>query len=305
MFDDQQTTGGIPPNLPVGEPEDMFAQTDPNAAPVSPPVGDATAPPSAMSAGVLQPKVATPTPVAPSAPPTGPQAPGVGGGTPAMTPSGDLPPVPGGDQVSPLDSMTGAAPSYVKEPALGRTIAIIVASLAGIAVLGGGGYIVYQTVIADDSQTLPTDTTSVFSADQTTTEVVGDDTVVEQDTTAVVPVETSTTSDALRQQQQDEILLFGNEVPDRDGDNLADDVERDNGTDPDSWDTDGDGLSDGEEAQIWGTDPLNPDTDGDTYLDGMEVSNGYNPNGPGRLFGEPPTSTAMSSTTPTTTTSTP
>ncbi|MFC1787853.1 hypothetical protein ACFLZY_01385 [Patescibacteria group bacterium] len=52
-------------------------------------------------------------------------------------------------------------------------------------------------------------------------------------------------------------------------------------------DTDADGLFDREEVEVYGTDPLNSDTDGDTYLDGDEVTNGYDPNGTGRLFGVP------------------
>jgi hypothetical protein len=43
-----------------------------------------------------------------------------------------------------------------------------------------------------------------------------------------------------------------------------------------SLDTDGDGLTDTQEA-IYGTDPNNPDTDGDGYLDGDEVKHGYDP----------------------------
>jgi len=43
------------------------------------------------------------------------------------------------------------------------------------------------------------------------------------------------------------------------------------------WDTDGDGLGDGDEIAN-ATDPLNPDTDGDGMLDGMEVENDLNPN---------------------------
>lgn len=41
-------------------------------------------------------------------------------------------------------------------------------------------------------------------------------------------------------------------------------------------DSDGDGLSDAEEAGL-GTAPNNPDTDGDGYYDGSELANGYNP----------------------------
>ncbi len=73
-------------------------------------------------------------------------------------------------------------------------------------------------------------------------------------------------------------------VLDSDGDGLTDAEEATLGTDPAKSDTDDDGLNDREEVQIYRTNPLNPDTDGDTYLDGSEVQNGYNPNGPGRLF---------------------
>lgn len=43
------------------------------------------------------------------------------------------------------------------------------------------------------------------------------------------------------------------------------------GTDPLNPDTDGDGLTDYEEAKVYGTDPLNPDTDGDGLTDYEEV----------------------------------
>lgn len=75
---------------------------------------------------------------------------------------------------------------------------------------------------------------------------------------------------------------------DSDGDGLSDCQEIEiYGTDPFNPDSDGDGLSDWEEIYIWGTDPLNPDTDGDGYLDGEEVKAGYDPLDPtpgARLF---------------------
>ena len=50
-------------------------------------------------------------------------------------------------------------------------------------------------------------------------------------------------------------------------------------------DSDGDGLFDREEVEVYHTNPLNPDTDGDGYVDGFqEVDKGYNPLGPGRLL---------------------
>lgn len=58
---------------------------------------------------------------------------------------------------------------------------------------------------------------------------------------------------------------------DSDGDGIPDEVERILGTDPQNPDTDGDGLSDGEELYKHGTDPLVADTDNDGVSDGDEV----------------------------------
>jgi len=48
-------------------------------------------------------------------------------------------------------------------------------------------------------------------------------------------------------------------------------------------DTDGDGLSDWYEQNIYFTNSAEPDSDGDGYTDGEEVQSGYNPLGPGKL----------------------
>jgi|GEM_PF-3858670 hypothetical protein len=75
------------------------------------------------------------------------------------------------------------------------------------------------------------------------------------------------------------------EIPlDTDSDGLSDERERELGTDPNNVDTDGDGLIDKSEVDIYKTDPNNSDTDGDGYEDGAEVINGFNPDGPGKLF---------------------
>ena len=50
-----------------------------------------------------------------------------------------------------------------------------------------------------------------------------------------------------------------------------------------SMDTDGDGLTDKDESDIWNTSIVDHDTDGDGYDDNTEVINGYNPNGTGKL----------------------
>jgi len=60
---------------------------------------------------------------------------------------------------------------------------------------------------------------------------------------------------------------------DPDGDDLSNDEENSLGTDPNNWDTDGDGLSDGFEFDSQadlGTDPTEADTDDDGLPDGLE-----------------------------------
>ena len=58
---------------------------------------------------------------------------------------------------------------------------------------------------------------------------------------------------------------------DSDGDGLTDDEEAKLGTDPFNKDTDNDGLTDGDEVKVYKTNPLNPDTDFDGLKDGPEV----------------------------------
>lgn len=59
---------------------------------------------------------------------------------------------------------------------------------------------------------------------------------------------------------------------DDDGDGLTNARELELGTDLNNPDTDGDGLSDGEEVMVWGTNPTLRDTDGDTLSDGQEAN---------------------------------
>ncbi|MDO8668893.1 MAG: hypothetical protein Q7K65_01190 [Candidatus Buchananbacteria bacterium] len=77
--------------------------------------------------------------------------------------------------------------------------------------------------------------------------------------------------------------------PDSDNDGLSDEEEKQLGTNPNNFDTDGDGLIDRVEVRIYNTDPLKKDTDGDGYNDGDEVVNGFDPakGGGARLFNVP------------------
>lgn len=70
---------------------------------------------------------------------------------------------------------------------------------------------------------------------------------------------------------------------DSDGDGLTDAEEARYGTLIHKPDSDNDGLFDREEIMVYRTNALSADTDGDGFLDGAEVQSGYNPNGPGKL----------------------
>ena len=66
--------------------------------------------------------------------------------------------------------------------------------------------------------------------------------------------------------------------PDSDGDGLTDSAERDiYGTDPNDPDTDDDGLTDGAEVFSHGTNPLDADSDDDGLVDGDELAIGTDP----------------------------
>ena len=142
--------------------------------------------------------------------------------------------------------------------------------LAGVGILGGGSWLVF--VLFVQSPAVVEDFAPSVIEESTSAPVVSEEVnnVVE---------EGASINDTIA----DEAVLFGEPI-DSDSDNLSGSQEQAYNTDPDNWDTDGDGLSDGDEVFIWKSNPLLPDTDGDTYSDGDEVKNGYNPIGPGKIF---------------------
>jgi len=93
---------------------------------------------------------------------------------------------------------------------------------------------------------------------------------------------TTPSMDSGADEQESEFIL--DEIIDTDGDGLTDGEEKRLGTDPNSEDSDGDGLADRQEVRVYRTDPTNSDTDDDGYMDGEEIDNGYNPKGDGKLY---------------------
>jgi len=259
MFDDQLPPNKqqAPGNLPMGEPEDIFADAG-GGAEASAPV---ERPASALDRGVLRPKQPVQQVVQP-----------IGQMEPAMvTPPAEMYPE--------------------KGPAITRGIITIIVVLVVLGVLGGGGWWIYNSFIKTNTPAMPTGLPAVTETTATDETTEADATPAEseivpvEDTTLVPSEESGAPTGNIVKEMADEQVLFGEPV-DKDADGLDDSKEVELGTDPNNWDTDGDELGDGDEL-TWKTNPLNPDTDGDTYKDGVEVKNGYSPIGPGKIFEVP------------------
>jgi len=294
MFDDHQSKslGQPPQNLPLGEPEDIFAGNDAASATPQPPVSDAQAvvkedtpsilPETAISKGHLQPKLepvpeikvdqnppikeqnlSSPTSKIIETPSVFP---------PISSPPSSTPP-PGPSTTAPPIQKNSNEIYSVKEPKLGKFLFRIVAVLFISLVVLGIIWVVYSALSRPSEEEQKNEETNNNVDDFFGTE---NNNQKEQES----PTDNNRVKDI------DDTILFGQPV-DTDADGLDDNREKDLGTDPANWDTDGDQLSDGDEVIIWKTDPLNPDTDGDTFLDGEEIKSGYSPTGPGKIF-EPP-----------------
>lgn len=290
MFDDHQlnNSGQVPPNLPMGEPEDIFKDGGDSipepitiSEPSIPSMGEETASPirSAVGAGVLKPRQTPdqnqiePTQYADVSQPSIPAVPSISGTNIHMT--------------TPPQNMMGGNgdPNQmytVSEPIGNRKVIMWIVVLVVLAILGFGSVWIYFSFIrkadpTDGFGTIPQGT------------VIDENIPSQTDTNVVVPSTGENATNTEDEFDLDSQILLG-EPLDTDGDGLTDVRESELNTSPLTWDTDMDELGDYEEVTIWKTDPLEADTDGDGYSDNEEIKNGYSPKGPGKLF-EPPTST--------------
>lgn len=265
---------------------------------------------SAVDAGVLQPKqenvpTASPgsdTPPQADYPQLSPEVPATGASVAQVSGVGEIPPpssevftdpnlgVPTAAEAPAAVPPAGPEMYSVKGPTISRGIMTAIILVVVLVIVGGGGWWIYSSFInPPSSDVLDTDMFGTQAQDSQADDVIDQEEVVDLEEEPETPEATETEVD-VNQETIDNTLLFGEEI-DSDGDQLDDVVEGTIGTDPQNWDSDADGLGDGEEVLIWETDPMNPDTDGDGYEDGHEVDNGYSPKGPGRLL-IVPTSTA-------------
>jgi len=269
MFDDPQQSGHgtPPPNLPIGEPEDIFSRVEPSSEVEEDAVPEKS---PAMDVSVFEASaVASPSPLFSSMPADlSPDA------TSSALAAGILRPKAPSVQNDEIPTLGGAAsseqmykvqgPSFIKN----ALVFLVVIVLVGVAIFGG--YWAYGAFIKDKISAKPSSDSLESKEDA--------DTFIGQTEEATA----------------DEQILFG-EIVDSDADGLDNEEERGIGTDAHNWDTDSDGLSDYDEVKVWKTDPFLADTDGDGYLDGSEVKSGYSPTGPGKIFEVPTDETAISS----------
>ncbi len=268
MFDD------TPENLPTGAP----APVDP----AQPPSGDGSLqmpePPEPAPASQPQPGATPPDPAMAEDPFEGIDT----GGLPA-------PDVPPGGAQSTAPSQQASSRAAAKKLAGKKWLIPVIIGAVVLVTLGIVGFVFanfFKTIISAneaaviESVTPAVDTT--IPRTSTTPDRDSDSTVVTTPTTTIIP-ETMPT---------ETLPPPTDKVPpttpvDSDGDGLSDVDEAAIGTSPRKPDSDNDGLFDREEVEVYETDPLVADTDGDGFIDGEEVSNGYNPNGEGRLFDIP------------------
>lgn len=186
------------------------------------------------------------------------------------------------DTGAPPGGPAPAAPPQIVATSFGPSrTPIVLGVIAVLALAGGAGWYFFMgpgaasietvgDVMMEDDGVMMEDDDAKMEDDDAMME--DDDAMMEEDSetllTPIIPIDAP-----------DAVL----NALDSDRDGLNDIRERELGTNPQSADTDSDGLSDLDEVEKYGTDPTNPDTDGDGYLDGEEVEGGYNPNGPGTL----------------------
>lgn len=207
------------------------------------------------------------------APPTAPPAPAPSAAAPAPGPVLAAPTPPLSDAPAPLAPQS---PPALAKPSGGAWKSILVGVII-VAVIGGAATISYMLLSSQTPITPGLD------------EIIEQQELLEEneDQASQPTAETaneSTTGNMVEPAPEPEPASAD---IDSDRDGLTDEQEAILGTDPLNPDTDGDGLFDYEEVNIYNTDPLNPDTDGDGYSDGEEVENGFNPAGEGRLFEVP------------------
>jgi hypothetical protein len=183
-----------------------------------------------------------------------------------------LPPQPGMPSAD-MNMPPRPVPMSPSSGGVGRKMVTLIIVLLVLAVIGFGGWLAYEKFFAKGK--------GVPAVDSGNTEKTNTNTSTE----GKLPVNDAPGEENRGGPTEEEPTA--SKTQDTDGDGLTDEEEATVKTNIKTVDTDEDGLFDYEEVKIYRTDPLNRDTDKDGYIDSAEVINGYNPLGAGRLFQVP------------------
>lgn len=168
-----------------------------------------------------------------------------------------------------------APKSYAQEKTSGSKSKIIIAIIAGVVILaaiGVGAWYGYTTFFAPDQVIVNTNLNAALNTNNTNNTNNSNTATNENSNTAAVNSNINVNGTIVER------------TVDTDGDGMSDKEEGLYGTDPNSPDSDNDGLTDRDEIKVFETDPNNSDTDADSFSDGDEVRAGYDPKGTGKLF---------------------
>ena len=171
-------------------------------------------------------------------------------------------------QFEPKTDTSATGPSTAPGGENLKKIVILMGIAIFLGIFGYGGYFVYDKFFGPDNTALDLETEIIEQENIKEIEPLEPEKIAEEESAIEEPEETTSS----------------NPKRDSDRDGLSDDEEEALGMNINSVDSDDDGLFDREELRVYKTDPTNPDTDGDGFLDGAEVKDGYNPNGPGKLY---------------------
>ncbi len=164
-----------------------------------------------------------------------------------------------------------AAPEVRASSGRGKGKIILIASIVvGVLLLAAGGYFLYKRFMVSPTPAVkkPTTTSPTVPSEQPAAPAPDAATGA-----PITPPATGSSEPAVPPTPPPAIEhTSSTQAVDTDGDGLSDAEEAKLGTDPNSPDTDGDGLTDGAEVNTYHTNPLVADTDGDGLTDGDEVN---------------------------------
>ena len=177
------------------------------------------------------------------------------------------------DDAAPGDYTIGAEGSALSPDSSSRSVDSVQTTITVEEVESNDGQPTTEEPTTEEPTTEEPTTEEPTTEEPTTEEPTTEEPATEEPTTEEPTTEEPTTEEPTTEEPTTE---EPSEPVDSDGDGLTDEEEAERETDPECADSDGDGLDDGREVEL-GTDPTDTDTDGDGWSDRSEVNRGCDP----------------------------